>query len=189
MKTNLLDNIKIASPCSADWQEMYGDDQKRYCSYCKLNVYNLSEMTRAEAEKFLFEAEGRICVRLYKRSDGTVITQDCPVGWAKVKQKVSKAATAVFSLIVGFFGGFFGVYQTSFDNSNLLEDVTVEKENLKEKSISVEEGGLSYEKPITMMGVSVSPKRKKENNKSKPIVCRFEKFRDLQDEPVELWIK
>lgn len=128
MKTNPLNHIKIASPCSADWNEMYGDNRKRFCSDCKLNVYNLSEMTQTEAENLLFEAEGRLCVRLYRRKDGTVITQDCPVGLAKFKQRVSQAATAIFGLVFGFFGGIFGLSQIVFDNSRLLEEVKVESE-------------------------------------------------------------
>lgn len=61
--TNPLDNIKVASPCPADWNEMYGNERKRFCSECKLNVYNLSEMTQSEAENFVINAEGRICVK------------------------------------------------------------------------------------------------------------------------------
>lgn len=190
MKTNPLESIKIASPCSADWNEMRGDNRQRYCSHCKLNVYNLSEMTQREAENFLFEAEGRVCVRLYKRNDGTVITQDCPVGWQAIKRKVSRGATAAFSLLAGLFGGVFAVSQISFDNSRLLDEVTVEKENLKENAIIVEEGGLSYEKPIITMGVSVLPKSKKEKKRDyQAVVGRVDNIRDLQDEPVELWIK
>ena len=45
-----LNNIKIASPCSANWDEMYGNERKRFCGDCKLNVYNLSGMSRDEAE-------------------------------------------------------------------------------------------------------------------------------------------
>ena len=80
-----LKDVRIASPCSADWDKMYGDDRKRFCGDCKLNVYNLSGMTREEAEGLIMRAEGRLCVRFYKRRDGTVITQDCPVGWERVK--------------------------------------------------------------------------------------------------------
>ena len=36
--TNPLDNIRIASPCSANWDEMFGDERKRFCGDCKLNV-------------------------------------------------------------------------------------------------------------------------------------------------------
>ena len=101
--TNPLDNIKVASPCSADWNEMNGDARKRFCSDCKLNVYNLSEMTKQDAENLLMKSEGRLCVRFYQRADGTVITQDCPVGWQAVKKRISKVSAAVASLVISLF--------------------------------------------------------------------------------------
>ena len=102
---NPLNNIRIASPCLADWNEMYGDGRKRFCGDCKLNVYNLSGMTKDEAEALIMNAEGRLCVRFYKRADGSVITADCPVGWAKVKQRTKLYATAVASLLMALFTG------------------------------------------------------------------------------------
>jgi hypothetical protein len=84
---------------------MYGDDRRRFCGDCKLNVYNLSGMTRDEAEALLMNAEGRLCVRFFKRADGTVITQDCPVGWAKVKQRTKLYAAALASLVMALFTG------------------------------------------------------------------------------------
>jgi hypothetical protein len=107
MKTSPLNNLKIASPCSADWNAMIGNDRKRFCGMCKLNVYNLSGMTGPEAEKLLIDSENRVCVRFYQRADGTVLTEDCPVGWARIKRNLTRAATAVFALIVGLFGGLF----------------------------------------------------------------------------------
>ena len=104
---NPLENIHIASPCPANWDEMYGDDRKRHCGACKMNVYNLSDMTRREAEDLLVNSEGRLCVRFFRRADGSILTQNCPVGWAKVKQRVSRVATAAFSMIAGLFGGVF----------------------------------------------------------------------------------
>jgi hypothetical protein len=103
--TNPLNKIKIASPCGANWNEMRGDTRRRYCRECKLKVYNLSGMTRDEAESFLINSEGRVCLRIHRRADGTVITKDCPVGWARIKRKVSRTATAVFSFVATFFGG------------------------------------------------------------------------------------
>lgn len=105
--SNPLDKIKIASPCGANWNEMIGDNRKRYCADCKLNVYNLSNMTREEAESFLINSEGRVCLRISQREDGTVLTQNCPVGWQAVKKRVSQASTAAFALVLGFFGGIF----------------------------------------------------------------------------------
>jgi hypothetical protein len=104
-----LENLSIASPCSANWDEMFGNERKRFCGDCKLNVYNLSGMTRDEAERVLIGSEGRVCVRYFKRWDGTVLTKDCPVGWARLKKRLSTAATAVFSLVVSLFSGIFFV--------------------------------------------------------------------------------
>ena len=75
-----LEQITIASPCTADWDAMQGDERVRFCGQCELNVYNLSAMEREEAQAFVRESEGKVCVRMFKRRDGTVITQDCPVG-------------------------------------------------------------------------------------------------------------
>lgn len=108
--TNPLDNIRVAKPCPADWNGMFGNDRKRFCSECKLNVYNLSDMTRTEAENFLLESEGRLCVRFFRREDGTILTKDCPVGLAALKKRVSRAMTAVFSIIAGLFSGLFAFY-------------------------------------------------------------------------------
>ena len=104
-----LNNIKIASPCSANWNEMYGDDRKRFCGDCKLNVYNLSGLTKDEAESLVTNAEGRLCVRYFQRADGTVLTADCPVGWAKVKQRTRVYATAVASMLIALFSGVLSV--------------------------------------------------------------------------------
>lgn len=109
--TNPLDNLKVASPCPADWNEMYGDERKRFCSECKLNVYNLSDMTRREAENFLINAEGRVCVKFYQRADGTLLTKNCPVGWQAVKKRVSRTAKAFVSICAGLFGGIFAFNQ------------------------------------------------------------------------------
>ena len=93
-----LEVIDIARPCPADWTDMRGNDRVRFCNHCSLHVYNLSAMPRAEAERLVSEAEGRLCVRMYRRLDGTVITQDCGGGWrlaAKRLGRFARTATAV----------------------------------------------------------------------------------------------
>lgn len=125
MKTSPLNNLKVASPCPANWDEMVGDNRKRYCGECKLNVYNLSDMNKTEAENFIMNSEGRVCVRFYTRADGTVLTQDCPVGWAKVRRNLSIAATAVFSLIIGLFGSLFAFTMIRKERQTVGEMVPV----------------------------------------------------------------
>ena len=55
-----LKNLKIASPCTAEWDGMTGNERKRFCGECKLHVYNLSGMTRYDAENLLRLSEGRL---------------------------------------------------------------------------------------------------------------------------------
>lgn len=84
----LLDNLRIASPCKADWNEMLGDERVRFCLSCEKNVYNLSSMTSDAAEALLRERLGNdLCVRFYQRADGTMLTQDCPVGVKKKRRR------------------------------------------------------------------------------------------------------
>ena len=72
----LLQQIRVASPCIADWEKMTGDDKIRHCSECGLNVYNLSSMTVREATHLISGRQGRLCVRLCRSADGTMLTKD-----------------------------------------------------------------------------------------------------------------
>lgn len=79
-----LENVEIAAPCPMSWADMDGDTDVRYCGKCKKQVFNLSMMSREEAEAVLGVSEGKgLCVRLFRRDDGTVLTQDCSVGVAR----------------------------------------------------------------------------------------------------------
>ena len=120
-----LDDIRIASPCSANWNDMYGNDRMRFCGDCKLNVYNLSGMSREDAENLVMNAEGRLCVRFYRRSDGMILTENCPVGWAKVKARAKVLVTAAFSLIMTMLGGMFVVSLFSGRAEPLMGDIVV----------------------------------------------------------------
>ena len=88
---------------------MEGDDQARFCHTCRKNVYNLSDMTQTEAQALINRMEGKLCVRFYTRADGTLLTQDCPVGLRavrrKIMQKLSYAAALLLSCATGFGRG------------------------------------------------------------------------------------
>jgi len=104
----LLDNLRIASPCNADWAGMTGDERVRHCAQCDKDVYNLSEMTAEDAEALLREKNGNLCARLYRRADGTVITADCPVGLRKKRVRTVALAAAVGGGLLA------GAYNTVF---------------------------------------------------------------------------
>ena len=103
MSQDPLDHVRIATPCPASWDSMEGDDRVRFCGSCRLNVYNLSGMTRREATELLKLVEGRLCIRLLRRKDGTVLTQDCPAraSWVGV---ISRAASFLLAASVPFWG-------------------------------------------------------------------------------------
>jgi hypothetical protein len=105
-----LDRARIAAPCSADWDQMIGNDRARFCGQCNLNVYNLSSMTKAEAESFIAGNEGRLCVRFYRRSDGSILTNNCPVGLRAICRRMSSFAKAISSAVLSFVAGL-GVYE------------------------------------------------------------------------------
>lgn len=108
-RTNPLDRVKVAAPCPADWERMTGGERTRFCHSCSLNVYNLSGMTKREAEALIMNAEGRLCVRYYRRADGTILTRDCPVGLRALKQRASRVARAALSAALTFLAGL-GLY-------------------------------------------------------------------------------
>lgn len=99
---NPLDHVRIAAPCPADWDRMLGNERVRFCGQCSLNVYNLSGMTRSEAESLIAGTEGRLCLRFYRRRDGSIITKDCPVGLRAIGRRVSFIAKAIASAVLTF---------------------------------------------------------------------------------------
>ncbi len=90
----VLDNIRVAAPCSADWAAMSGDERVRACGACNKNVYNLSGMTREEAQALILEKEGRLCVRYYRRADGTILFNDCELGASRRRRRRLVATAA-----------------------------------------------------------------------------------------------
>ena len=79
----VLEDLRVASPCPARWDDMIGDERVRFCASCAKNVYDLSAMSRAEAEAFVAsqaDRVGSVCITMRRRADGKVLTSDCPVG-------------------------------------------------------------------------------------------------------------
>jgi hypothetical protein len=73
-----LPNVRVSFACKQRWDDMAGDDRVRVCNGCDRPVFNLSAMTRADAEAVLATRGLTPCVRFYRRPDGTVMTADCP---------------------------------------------------------------------------------------------------------------
>ncbi|MCB9626522.1 MAG: hypothetical protein H6725_04035 [Sandaracinaceae bacterium] len=104
-----LSQLRVASPCRESWDGMQGDDRVRHCGKCDKNVYNLSALAPQQAEALLRDREGELCVRFYRRADGTVMTSDCPSGSGRRRlRRLALAATLTVSAAAGA-----GTYSTT----------------------------------------------------------------------------
>jgi hypothetical protein len=108
---------------------MSGNDRVRFCDLCNLHVYNISQMKRREAEALVAGTEGRLCARLFRRADGTVITKDCPVGLRAIQRRVARIGGAVFTAILSLTATIAGQKPAAKDKSSCQQQVTVTKSN------------------------------------------------------------
>jgi hypothetical protein len=95
---NILDQVRVASPCNARWEDMAGDERARFCRQCRKHVFNLSALTRPEIEALIREKEGRFCGRFHQRRDGRMLTADCRVGRRMAQWRWVKVCGAVFAV-------------------------------------------------------------------------------------------
>jgi hypothetical protein len=110
-----IEQLRIATPCPVSWDQMTGDNRVRFCDHCRLNVYNISELSKLEAQKLIASQEGRLCARLFRRADGTILTKDCPVGLRALRLRVSRRVAAVLAAVAGIANLGFGQTVTSKD--------------------------------------------------------------------------
>ena len=94
---SFLDTFTISRPGPMKWEEMPpavdgSGAYARACGKCHRAVFDLSDMTREEAEALL-RADNPACVRVVRRiEDGKVMTRDCgaptrPGGWSASTSK------------------------------------------------------------------------------------------------------
>ncbi len=102
-KGSILDRVVIAAPCAQSWDGMEGTQRVRFCRGCSRNVFNISDMTKTEVERFLTENGSSQCTSFFRRSDGTILTDNCPVGLRSARdhfKKLLNFAAGLASLIV-----------------------------------------------------------------------------------------
>lgn len=104
-ESDIVDRVRVATPCTASWEKMRGNDRVRFCEQCNLNVYNFSALTRTEITNLVTQTEGRLCGRLYRRTDGTLLTRDCPTGLRGWYRRMAQRAGATLALLFGLTSG------------------------------------------------------------------------------------
>jgi hypothetical protein len=94
---------------------MVGTNQVRHCQQCNQRVYNLSDMSRKEAEALIRNKEGRLCGRFFRRSDGTVMTRDCPYGMRSLARPIAWVLGIAAALFFVFGAALFAARSQSGD--------------------------------------------------------------------------
>jgi hypothetical protein len=92
-RKTFLDKIDVQSPCNENWDEMFGNDEIRFCSHCAKNVHNLSAMTRQKAEELVKNSKGGLCVRYVKNPSGKLVS--APKKLTNIKRRATIAASVL----------------------------------------------------------------------------------------------
>ena len=95
MKLSLLSSLEIDSPCPIALKKLDPEVRTWFCNQCNLNVHNVSNMTAKEAETFLRERTGSVCVSIKRKADGRIYTDNCPRILRAVRRRMIKVATMV----------------------------------------------------------------------------------------------
>ena len=99
----VLPQVHINTPCRADWDSMAGDAQKRFCGSCQKHVHDLSQLDTESASKLLAKCDQKVCVRVRRNADGSVVTKDNDLSR---RNWLSNCATTVAGLMTMLiFGG------------------------------------------------------------------------------------
>lgn len=94
---DLLDTIRVESPCETSWDSMIGNDQVRFCEHCNLTVNNLSQLTRKRALRLVRASKGRVCIRYHRGSDGSLVTKSATQKLHSIARRASRIAAGAFS--------------------------------------------------------------------------------------------
>jgi hypothetical protein len=95
-----IDQLLVISPCSAGWDRMSGDDKKRFCAECDKFVYDFSQMTRRQVEAIVSIHRGRMCARITRRPDGSLLTLETPQVHPAVARRASPVVNAPLAAIL-----------------------------------------------------------------------------------------
>jgi len=150
---NIINNLRIASPCPMLWSDMQltPEEAVRFCGDCRKNVYDVSKMSATETALLLQKAEvsgTSMCMQLYQRADGTIITDDCPVGLRRIRDAWRKVRSVAAAFVV--FIGAQSVFAQEKDSS------TENKPRPSRGSVSIPMGGAIAPSSIPLGGAPVA---------------------------------
>lgn len=118
-----LDQLQVATPCEMSWDAMRGNEKARFCDGCQKHVYNFAAMTTEEGLALIAQTEGEFCGRLTRRSDGMLMTADCPVG---VAAKLTRFRRRLVYTVVAMTFMLLGVIQIRQSNGSSSSEASAD---------------------------------------------------------------
>ncbi len=99
----ILDEIAIETPCRVPWNELQGSGGMKSCEVCEKHVFDLIELTSADAVRVLADCQSLPCVRICRGPDGKIVTADSPTRldfrfWRRLR-RYSGWAASLFALL------------------------------------------------------------------------------------------
>ncbi|MBI5433968.1 MAG: hypothetical protein HZA52_14145 [Planctomycetes bacterium] len=68
--------LEIQEPCHKTWDELQGDDVRRFCAECRLHVHSSAALTREQARELVTRATSRVCMRVQYDAAGAPVYLD-----------------------------------------------------------------------------------------------------------------
>ncbi len=92
----------IEKPCPMKWDDMQGDEKRRFCEQCQLHVHNLSAMTPKEQGDLLAPGAGWRCITYLARPGAQPVDA---ATWQKLQSRswLRRVATAMLMALTSIF--------------------------------------------------------------------------------------
>lgn len=93
-RKELIQQLRIASPCEVEWDSMIGNDRVRFCEHCRLSVHHVDSLNRKQLRRLIARSHGRLCVN-YTRAN--VLPEVAFPILHKIGRRTSALAAGAFS--------------------------------------------------------------------------------------------
>lgn len=131
---------------------MTGSESVRFCHSCKLNVYNIAQFSDSEAQEIFSQNlnGNRMCTRIYRRPDGTVMTDNCPRALRRLRDLRNRAFSAVAKV---------AALATLFLSANLPGAASNDKEKVAPQPSKSKSTALPSVEPVVSPDYAKSPRQ------------------------------
>jgi len=94
-RKELIQQLRLSSPCEVEWDSMIGNDRVRFCEHCRLSVHHVDSLNRKQLRRLIARSRGRLCVN-YTQPNVQTGPNAFPI-LHKIGRRTSALAAGAFS--------------------------------------------------------------------------------------------